>query len=109
MVGVPERSAVFAIGRVDRVRGDESSAAVSTGEGGGAVGNDVDVDVFDTSIDLWYPPVGSGKAPSRRTGAAAALMRQGVLPGGSGSLQRTPEPMLIIFGGLANRGAHEVS
>jgi hypothetical protein len=114
MVAIPERSMLVAIGRVDRGAAEEegssssSSSATAVASSAAASSSEVDMDTFDTSIDLWYPPVSNGKAPSRRTGTAAALMPQGVLPGAS-SAQRTPEPMLVVFGGLANRGAHEVS
>ncbi len=110
MVAVPERSMVVAIGRVDRVaaaEGGASASAASASASAAPAAGEVDVDIFDTTIELWYPPVSNGKAPSRRAGAAAALMSHGVLPGAC-SAQRTPEPMVVVFGGLANRGAHEV-
>jgi hypothetical protein len=108
MVGVPERSLLVAIGRVEReAAGEAGASAGAAAPSTTPAATEVDMDVFDTSMDLWYPPVSNGKAPSRRAGHAAALVTQGILPG-AGSAQRTPEPMIVMFGGLANRGVHEV-
>jgi hypothetical protein len=107
MVAVPERGMIVAVGRVERDGGGEGGASGGAAAAAGGGGGEVDVDVFDTSIDLWYPPVGAGRPPSRRVGAGAALVRCGLLPSASAAgAQRAPEPMVVLFGGLASRGAN---
>ncbi len=52
--------------------------------------------------------MGNGKPPSRRSGAGSALVRHGIMPGAGASVAlATPEPMVVVFGGLATRGANQ--
>jgi hypothetical protein len=109
MVAVPERAMIVAVGKVGGEGGEGGGACGGAGGAAAAAagGGDLDTDVFDTSIDLWYPPVGAGRPPSRRVGTGAALVRAGLLPSASsGGAQRLPEPMVVLFGGLATRGAN---
>jgi hypothetical protein len=54
--------------------------------------------------------VGNGKPPSRRSGTGASLVRHGILPGSGATVaMSTPEPMVVVFGGLATRGANQES
>lgn len=103
LVHIPEKGWTVAFGGNNN---GGSSTAATTEEGtlssNTATGTE-ELSVFDPNISLWYTPKAVGKFPSKRSGHSMTLVPKCKLPQTSAA-SRDAEPMLLIFGGLRDKG-----